>query len=111
MLYVRMKEIIDSGEIGRVRHIRFTYCLQPFEEGSWRNDAGLSGCLYAEKLCHYVDLPRWWLGKRVVRFFSIKAPNVIPYCKIPDNALCAYEFEDGTLSQLSFMYGPAHMHV
>ncbi len=110
-LYVRIKEIIDSGEIGQVRHIHFTYCLQPFERGSWKCDPNLAGGIYTEKLCHYVDLPRWWIGEKVSRFFSIQAPNVIPYYGIADNALCSYEFEGGAVSQLSFIEGPAHTYT
>lgn len=107
-LYKRIKEIINSGEIGELKHVNFNYHMSPYpySEYSWKNwkftqkDAG---GMFQEKLCHYVDLVRWWVGKPVVRFFSTKASNTIPYYQIPDNMQSTYEFKNGVISHLTFM--------
>lgn len=110
-LYVRVKDILDSGEIGELRHVNCQYVLSPWGTDSdrerWKYTADASGGLFAEKLCHYVDLPRWWDGSRVCRFFATKAANVIPYYGIADNVEVTYAFESGTVSHLTFLYGAA----
>ena len=55
-----------------------------------------------EKLCHYIDLVRWWNGSRVNRFVMTSVPNVLPYFGIEDNIHVSYSFEDGAVSQLFF---------
>ncbi len=62
-LYARIKEVVDSGEIGTLRHINCQYVLPPGGESEWQHDPELSGGIFCEKLCHYVDLPRW-VGRR-----------------------------------------------
>ena len=110
-LYTRIKEILDSGEIGRLRHINCQYSLSPFgtatEAERWKYKRELSGGLFQEKLCHYIDLPRWWDGTRVCRYFVTKAENVIPYYQISDNFELTYQFESGVVSHLSFLTGAA----
>lgn len=111
-LYVMIKEIIDSGEIGTPKHISFSYVLPAFpNEGPssiWKFSKDSAGGMFQEKLCHYIDLPRWWMGEKVIRFFCSKASNTIPYYQIPDNMECTYQFESGCVSHLTFMMGPAH---
>jgi predicted dehydrogenase len=63
--------------------------------------------MFGEKLSHYVDLPRWWVGSKVVDVFSCSAPNTIPYFEIRDNYHTTYRFSNGAVSSLTFMMGPA----
>lgn len=106
-LYARVKDILDSGEIGLLRHINCQYVLSPFSRDSWYVKAAHSGGLFQEKLCHYIDLPRWWTGSRVERFFCARAANVIPYYEIADNIELTMQFECGVVSHLTFLYGAA----
>lgn len=110
-LYARVKEILDSGEIGTLRHINLQYILSPFgnttEAEKWKHNLELSGGLFQEKLCHYIDLPRWWDGTRVKQFFITKAENIIPYYTISDNFELTYQFESGVVSHLTFLTGAA----
>jgi predicted dehydrogenase len=59
--------------------------------------------MFGEKLSHYVDLPRWWIGDRVDEIISMCAPNVVPYYEIRDNYQTTYRFKNGAVSHLSFM--------
>jgi predicted dehydrogenase len=63
--------------------------------------------MFGEKLSHYVDLPRWWIGDQVEEVYATCAPNVIPYYEVHDNFHCTYRFKNGAVSQLTFMMGPA----
>ena len=110
-LFARVKELIDSGEIGRLRHINCQYTLSPFgnttDEERWKTNPEFSGGMFQEKLCHYIDLPRWWTGSRVESFFIAKADKVIPYYGVSDNFELTYKFEDGTVSHLTMIMGAA----
>lgn len=112
-LYLRMKEILESGEIGELKNIMLVYVASPWPDAEnprwrWRYDPKRSGGLYCEKLCHYVDLPRWWVGSRITRFFAESADTTLPYYGIRDNSYLTYKFENGVTSQLNFLMGPAH---
>ena len=106
-LYVRIKEILDAGEIGELRHINCQYILPPFGDYGWRNLRKNSGGLFMEKLCHYVDLPRWWVGGRVTRFSIAAAESICPYSDFPDNVEATYQFDNGVVSHLTFIAGAA----
>lgn len=59
--------------------------------------------MFGEKLSHYVDLPRWWIGSKVSEVYSVCAPNVVPYYEMCDNYHTTYKFADGAVSHLTFM--------
>lgn len=101
-VYQLAKSYIDSGEIGRLVNVHFTYSMPPYIKDSWRVRRAFSGGMCLEKLCHYIDLVRWWNGSRVNEFIATGAPNVIPYFEIKDNVHVSYRFDNGTVSQLFF---------
>lgn len=107
-LYCRMKELIDAGEIGDLANIHFTYSMPPFPRSEWKYKKEFSGSMCLEKLCHYIDLVRWWAGSRVNRFMAVRAANVIPFYEIADNIHVTYGFENGTVSHLYFNMAAAH---
>ena len=101
-LYARVKEWIDAGLLGRVVN---THCLYVCEEfigkNSWRISRE-SGGMFGEKLSHYVDLPRWWIGDQVQDVSCTCAPNIVPYYEIRDNYHTTYRFRNGAVSHLTF---------
>lgn len=112
--YVEVKKAIESGELGELRNIHFTYSQPPFndtmisasgeEVPDWRIRKATSGNMFLEKLCHYIDLPRWWnAGSRVDKFVVTSAKNVIPYYEIEDNVHVSYHFDNGCVSHLYFI--------
>ena len=102
-LYLKAKEIIDSGRIGKPVSYHYTYSCSPYERESWRVKKANSGSMYHEKLCHYIDLVRWWNGSRVSEFVVTSAPNTIPYFEIEDNVHVSCRFENGAVSHLFFL--------
>ena len=112
--YVETKKIIQSGEIGRLVNVHFTYSMPPYpdtltgpdgmENPNWRVRKHLSGSMYLEKLCHYIDIVRWWNeGARVDKYVVTNADRVIPYFEIEDNVHISYHFDNGCTSQLYFI--------
>ncbi|OHB57809.1 MAG: hypothetical protein A2Y12_17280 [Planctomycetes bacterium GWF2_42_9] len=107
-LYTKVKEWIDTGLLGQIVNTHCFYvCSEFFGKKSWRIKKSLAGGMFLEKLCHYVDLPRWWIGDEVVDVFSACAPNVIDYFEIRDNYNTICKYRKGAVSQLSFMMAPA----
>lgn len=104
LLYTKVKEWIDAGILGKVINTHCDYIgSEFFGKGSWRNSLKTGGSMFGEKLCHYVDLPRWWLGDDVEEVYAVSAPNVVQYYEIRDNYHVIYRFRGGGVSQLTFM--------
>lgn len=103
-LYTTVKDWIDSGLLGKVVNVHCTYICSEFHgKDSWRNQLATGGGMFGEKLCHYVDLPRWWVGSEVEEIFSVCAPNVVPYFEVRDNYHCTFRFRNGAVGHLTFM--------
>lgn len=105
-LYARVKEWIDAGLLGDIINTQCTFISSAWPKGTWRT-ASEGGSMFGEKLSHYVDLPRWWVGSPVTDVFTVCAPNIIPYYEVRDNYHTTYRFQNGAVSHLSFMMGPA----
>ena len=107
-LYTTVKDWIDQGSLGRVLNTHCMYCSSAWgRHDVWRTNSKTSGGMFGEKLSHYVDLPRWWVGDEVEEVYATCAPNVIPYYDVHDNFHCTYRFRNGAVSHLTFMMGPA----
>jgi predicted dehydrogenase len=103
-LYELGKEAIDSGAIGTVVNMHCNYiCCEFHHKGSWRNFYETGGGMFGEKLCHYVDLPRWWTNSEIEEIHSVCAPNVVPYYEVRDNYHCIYRMSGGAVGHLTFM--------
>ncbi|MHC4884820.1 MAG: Gfo/Idh/MocA family protein, partial [Planctomycetota bacterium] len=110
-LYTKVKEWIDAGLLGDVVNTHCLYCSSAYEKGQWRNTQQEGGSTFGERLSHYVDLTRWWIGSPVKEVFSACAPNVVPYTEVRDNYQTSYFFESGAVSHLSyFMNYPETFH-
>ena len=105
-LFTAIMDWIEAGLLGRVVN---THCRHAVAEywgrDSWRIHEA-SGGMFGEKLCHYVDLPRFWIRDQVTEVISICAPNVVPYFKVRDNYHTTYRFAGGAVSHLTFTMGP-----
>jgi predicted dehydrogenase len=111
-LYTKVKTWIEAGLLGEVVNTTCLYTSSSFgKDTSWRLKAGTGGSMMGEKLSHYVDLPRWWVGSEVTEVYATCAPNVIPYMEIHDNYHVTYRFASGAASHLTFLMGhPATFH-
>lgn len=107
-LYTSVKDWIDRGLLGCVLNTQCTYLTSAWgRHDVWRTSSQMSGGMFGEKLSHYVDLVRWWVGDVVEEVYVTCAPNVIPYYEVHDNYHCTYRFKNGAVSQLTFMMGAA----
>lgn len=112
-LFMKLKDIINSGKIGDVMSINHEECVgnvhqsHSFVRGNWGNE-GRSSCMLLQKSCHDMDILQWLLGKqckKVQSFGSLShfrkdnAPEGAPdYCiegcpvgeKCPYNAVKLY---------------------
>nr|WP_281426393.1 Gfo/Idh/MocA family oxidoreductase [Paenibacillus agaridevorans] len=77
------------------------------QKASWRNKKDICGFMFGEKLSHYVDLPRWWIGSEVSEVYSVCSPNITPYSEVRDNYHTTYRFSNGAVSHLTYISGPA----
>lgn len=63
---VRLKELVDSGEYGKVIMMSvWTEQLTRYDELHWGNTARLGGGQLFSHGCHYIDLLLWFLGQPV----------------------------------------------
>lgn len=117
---LRVKELIDSGELGEVKNIFFSHVVGgKFEMlPGWRSDPAKNGGYYANEGCHRLDLFRYWFGEEVVEVESIPNPELRgPECRgwgyqDPTCTLCF--FPNGKVANLVTLYNrgdhPSH-HV
>ena len=104
-LYTTVKRWIDANLLGRLINTYCYYSISSWRKGEWRVNKGIAGSMFGEKLSHYVDLPRWWIGSQVIDVFARSAPNIIPYYEVRDNYHAIYRFENGAVSHLTCMMG------
>ncbi|MCF6175129.1 MAG: Gfo/Idh/MocA family oxidoreductase [Victivallaceae bacterium] len=101
-IYMQAKQWIDEGLIGTPVncHCRY-YCSEFHSKNSWRSNS--TGTLIGEKLSHYLDLQRWFVGSPVEEVFSMNAPNVVDYFNHPDNHQINLRFANGAAANLNFV--------
>jgi len=90
-LYRKIKEVIDSGEIGEVVTINafegvgYYHHAHSFVRGAWRNSVESSPMILA-KCCHDVDMLIWLTGKRVKNVSSFGGLYYFRKEKAPEGA-------------------------
>jgi len=63
---VRLKELVDSGEFGRIFMMSvWTEQLTRYDERHWASTGCLGGGQLFSHGCHYIDILLWFLGKPV----------------------------------------------
>jgi len=104
----RIKEICDSGELGRMRGFEFIHhrgCWLAEGSMAWRVKPAVSGGLYFMEVCHEVDFLRWLLGE-VTAVQSFKSPNTLPQYEdgMPDNVYSHFWLESGAMAHIATMH-------
>jgi len=95
----RVKEIIDSGEIGKPVGVEFVHHRGAWlarGNNVWRTDPNRSGGLYFMEVCHEIDVFRHWFGE-IAAAQSFSFPNVLPQYRdgMPDNVCTHLWFREG----------------
>jgi len=101
---VRIREILDSGEIGRLNGLELVHHRGGWlAEGSmvWRTDPARSGGLFLMEVCHTVDIFRCLAGE-VTHVQSFRQPNVMPQYpeNMPDNVCSHLWFDNGVFATI-----------
>ena len=113
LLYTTVKDLIRAGELGTVVGATCMYTPGAWgswlaEEGGWKFRAEGSGGMFCEKLCHYVDLFRFFLDDEVHEVFCAASPNVHRYYEgMVDNAQATFKFHGGGVAHLTFIHARA----
>jgi predicted dehydrogenase len=103
-LYSTVKSWCEQGLLGEIVNTHCLYLCSEFHgKDSWRNAPDSGGSMFGEKLCHYVDLPRWWTNSEIVEVQAVCAPNVVPYYQVNDNYHCTWKHASGAVGHLTFV--------
>jgi predicted dehydrogenase len=100
-LYMRVKEILDSGEIGELLSISYLH-----HRSTWMNDWYCTrefggNSMGVIETCHYVDLMRFWSGQDVEWVFaSSPKANLRTEYEYPDTTYCQLGFQGGLIANI-----------
>ncbi len=86
-----IKEILDSGELGKVVSIKHAenignyHMAHSFVRGNWRNDT-LSSPIIMQKSCHDLDILLWLTGSHCKRVASFGSLTYFKECNAPEGS-------------------------
>ena len=90
-LFIKLKEIIDSGRIGKVMSINHEECVEfvhqshSFVHGNWGNSER-SSVMLLQKSCHDMDILQWLLGKKCKKVQSFGSLSYFTAENAPEGA-------------------------
>ena len=104
--YQKVKELMLSGEIGRVISVDFSWYLDVFHGADyfrrWHRLKSRSGSLWVHKATHHFDLMNWWLGADPVsvvadgalRFYGRNGAFRSTHCRdCPHTSRCKFFYD------------------
>ncbi len=102
---IKMKEIIDSGEMGAVMQMSaWTEQLTTSDELKWSATARIGGGQFFSHGCHYVDLLLWFLGNPVKGMhFGTRVGT--PWLLREGTSVAAIQFENGAIGYHGATWG------
>ena len=89
--YSKLKEIIDSGKLGKVVAIKHAenignfHMAHSFVRGNWRNDT-LSSPIIMQKSCHDLDILLWLTGAHCTKVAAFGSLSYFKTCNAPDGS-------------------------
>ena len=90
-IFNTLKDIIDSGRIGKVMSINHEECVgnvhqsHSFVRGNWGNSER-SSCMLLQKSCHDIDILQWLLGKQCKKVQSFGTLSYFNKNNAPEGA-------------------------
>ena len=94
-----MREVVKSGLVGRPLNMELVQISGPHPKGVMTRER--VGGIFWEKLCHQVDIYRYWFGEPE-RVMAVTGPNAIRHYGVPDNVLACMVFPDGRTGKITF---------
>jgi predicted dehydrogenase len=107
-IYAHAAEIVHSGELGELRSLHVEYTVGPYRPSQgWRLDPAKAGGIFAEKLCHFVDLIRFWTRSEFASIAVTAAPRAMDYYHpdTTDFVVAQYWMENGVYAHLMHTHG------
>lgn len=104
--FQKIKQLIDTGEIGQPRMVWTREFRGPFQpkSGDWIQDERLSGGMMVDKNCHHFDLMNWWAGarpQRVAAFGGLAVnPRIAGAHQVNDHSVVSFEYANGVHGSL-----------
>ncbi len=99
-LYKRVKEIVDSGEIGDLLSVSFVHYRSKWVR-DWYCRKELAGCMTIIETCHYIDLMRFFSGREVEWVFaSAPKANLRTDYNYPDTSFAQLYFNNGLIANI-----------
>lgn len=89
--YQKVKEVIESGDLGEVRNIQavedvgYFHQAHSFVRGNWRNSIETSPMILA-KSCHDMDILQWLMNKTCTRISSYGSLSLFKEDKAPEGS-------------------------
>ncbi len=89
--FVKVKDILDSGVIGRLIHVEsiemvdYWHQAHSFVRGNWRNDQTTSPMIMA-KCCHDMDLLQYYVGAKCDTVYSVGSTAFFNKANQPEGA-------------------------
>lgn len=102
-IYAHAAEILHSGEIGELRSINMEYTVGPYLPSyGWRLDPKIAGGLFGEKLCHLLDLFRFWSRSEFEKIHVTASPCTMDWYDeaTTDNLTAAFTMANGVAVHL-----------
>ncbi len=106
---IRLREILASGTIGRVRLVQASFGFPLADAANIRMDPGLAGGALMDAGSYPVSLVRMVIGRAPVR---VQAMSHWSESGVDSTTLATLEYGDGTLAQISSTFATArHRHA
>ncbi|WP_435613414.1 Gfo/Idh/MocA family protein [Streptomyces sp. bgisy159] len=103
--YVRLRDAVTSGALGRVAVARFTRAGRYPTWSEWFADPALSGGIVTDQMLHDIDIARWLFGE-VTRVHATQRGNPTA----PDGPVATgsatLTHDSGVISQVLGVWGP-----
>ena len=90
-VFIKLKELIDSGRIGKVMSVNHEECVgnvhqsHSFVRGNWGNETKSSSML-VQKSCHDMDILQWLIGKKCKKVQSFGKLSYFTEKNAPEGA-------------------------
>lgn len=107
-LYQHAGEILHSGEVGDLRSIYTEYTVGNYRPSyGWRLNPDQAGGMFSEKLCHFVDLFRYWSRSEFADIHITAGPAAMDYYdqRTSDNIVAQYRMENGVFVNMIHTHG------
>lgn len=103
--YVRLRDAVTSGALGRVAVARFTRTGRYPTWSSWFADPALSGGIVTDQMLHDMDIARWLFGEIVSIHATQRGTPDAPDGPVATGT-ATLTHESGVISQVLGVWGP-----